>query len=380
MADGGGKKRQLNYELLRTVAMLMIVCLHYLGKGGLLVDPARADMTAAGYTAWLIEAFCLVAVNVYVLISGYFGADSGRDVLSMDASDVVRRPLRIWKQVIFYSLFFGVIALVTGIQRFDVYQCFTYLFPIVTEHYWFATAYVVLCILMPFLNAGVYHMGRGTLRVLLAALLLLFCVSKTVLPMQLPWDKYGYDAYWFVTLYLTGAYIRRYGVKFINNRVKAAFVYIGSVLVIFASFVILRLVYLRTGRFEDLINYGYTYNFLFCYTGAVGLFLAFQNRAGDGQGASKSERLRKPIELASSATFGVYLIHEHINVRDKWGMLVDAQAVLNGSVALFVIKMLGTVLLVYVVCTLTELCRQWAGAQIGKCFRGKRQGGKNGAE
>ena len=53
----------------------MIVCLHYLSKGGLLGDPARADMTATGYTAWFVEALCLVAVNVYVLISGYFGVD-----------------------------------------------------------------------------------------------------------------------------------------------------------------------------------------------------------------------------------------------------------------------------------------------------------------
>ena len=70
------KERQLNYELLRIIAMLMIVSLHYLGKGGLLGNPARQDMTAAGYTAWLAEAFCLVPVNVYVLISGYFGVDS----------------------------------------------------------------------------------------------------------------------------------------------------------------------------------------------------------------------------------------------------------------------------------------------------------------
>lgn len=29
---GAGKKRQLNYELLRILAMLMIVCLHYLRR------------------------------------------------------------------------------------------------------------------------------------------------------------------------------------------------------------------------------------------------------------------------------------------------------------------------------------------------------------
>ncbi len=69
------KDRQMNYELLRIIAMLMIVCLHYLSKGGALGDP-KQELTTNGYLAWLIEAFCLVAVNVYVLISGYFGVDS----------------------------------------------------------------------------------------------------------------------------------------------------------------------------------------------------------------------------------------------------------------------------------------------------------------
>lgn len=101
---GAGKKRQLNYELLRILAMLMIVCLHYLSKGGLLGDPSRADMTATGYTAWLVEALCLVAVNVYVLISGYFGVDSlGSQTVGKRLTfwEVMRKPFKIWKQVFF---------------------------------------------------------------------------------------------------------------------------------------------------------------------------------------------------------------------------------------------------------------------------------------
>ncbi len=65
------KKRERNYEILRILAMLMIVCLHYLSKGGALAAPT-GKLAATGYTAWFIEAFCVVAVNVYVLISGYF--------------------------------------------------------------------------------------------------------------------------------------------------------------------------------------------------------------------------------------------------------------------------------------------------------------------
>ena len=96
------KKRQLNYELLRIIAMLMIVSLHYLSKGEILGDHARNDMTVTGYVAWLIEAFCIVAVNVYVLISGYFGMDayeSGGSEKELTFWKVLRKPLKIWKQV-----------------------------------------------------------------------------------------------------------------------------------------------------------------------------------------------------------------------------------------------------------------------------------------
>lgn len=68
-------KRQANFELLRIVAMLMIIVLHYLNKGGLLVD-YTSDRTGVNYAAHLAEAFCIVAVNCYVLLSGYFLVES----------------------------------------------------------------------------------------------------------------------------------------------------------------------------------------------------------------------------------------------------------------------------------------------------------------
>ncbi len=361
------KKRQLHYELLRIAAMLMIVSLHYLSKGGLLGDPARADMTAAGYTAWFVEAFFLVAVNVYVLISGYFGVDARGGMTNgknVSFREVMRRPLRIWKQVLFYSVLFGCGAFVIGAREFDLYQLFSYCFPIVTEHYWFATSYVILCLAMPFLNAGIAYMDQRELKYLLCGFLLLFSVSKTVIPMQLPWDKYGYDSLWFVILYLTGAYLRHYEVTWIKTGWRAAMLYLGSMLTVFASFFLIRLVFFRTGRLEDLINYGYTYNFLFCYTGAVGLFLLFKEFGKQGRESGSGrmlERFRKPIELFSGATFGVYLIHEHIDVRSLWTVWVDSGTLIEGSVGNFLAHMIVTVLCVYLVCTAVELIRQRSG-------------------
>lgn len=359
---GAGKKRQLNYELLRILAMLMIVCLHYLSKGGLLGDSSRADMTATGYTAWLVEALCLVAVNVYVLISGYFGVDSlGSQTVGKRLTfwEVMRKPLKIWKQVFFYSMLFGCGAIVFGVQVFDPYRFFSYCFPIVTEHYWFATSYVFLCLLMPFLNAGISCLDQKELRYLLLGFLLLFSIAKTVIPMQLPWDKYGYDCLWFVVLYLTGAYLRRYEMPFGSRRWRAAALYLGSAAAVFGSFFVLRLVYLKTGMLGERIQYGYTYNFLFCYTGAVGLFLLFQPAKSGHSGRQQLlERFRKPVELFSGAAFGVYLIHEHLNLRAVWPQWFHCEMQAENSPAGFLGHMLATVLCVYLLCTAIELIRQ----------------------
>lgn len=353
-----GKKRQLNYELLRVIAMLMIVCLHYLSKGGLLGDPARTDMTMTGYAVWLVEAFCLVAVNVYVLISGYFGVDSREHLPGGPAitfGGVLRRPVRIWKQVFFYSMLFGCGAIVIGVQEFDIYRFFSYCFPLVTEHYWFATCYVVLCLLMPFLNVGISYLEQRQTGYLLAGLVLFFSISKTVIPMQLPWDKYGYDVLWFIVLYLTGAYLKRYKTAFVKTRGRAAVLYLGSAMAVFASFFLIRMIFMKTGKLEAMIHYGYTYNFLFCYTGAVGLFLLFKEYRAEG---GKLERFRRPIELFSGVSFGVYLIHEHINIRYAWPGWLHCEEQIGSSAAGFLCHMLLSVVCVYLVCTVIELIRQ----------------------
>ena len=121
-----------------------------------------------------------------------------------------------------------------------------------------------------------------------------------------------------------------------------------------------------TGRLEDLINYGYTYNYLFCYTGAIGLFLAFaQNQEG-----SLSERFRKPIELFSKATFGVYLIHEHMNIRNEWPKWFHCEAQLGNTVLGFLTHMILTVLAVYLFCTGIEFMRIAVADSVKRLYTG----------
>ena len=363
MEHGAKRKRQLNYELLRILAMLMIVCLHYLWKGGFLGNPERENMSAAGYVAWLIEAFCIVSVNVYVLISGYFGAGSD---LNLDKKNVLARPFKIWKQVFFYSVLIGAVAVVLSmlfpemgiVPKLDKYRIFVYIFPIVTEHYWFASAYIILCFFMPFLDRGIQALDKKSLGQLVGAFLLVFCLSKTFIPMELPWDNSGYDAFWFVALYITGAYIRLYGMPFIDSRIKAAVLYIMSVSAIFASFLLIRRVYFTSGTFMPFIRYEYSYNYLFCYLGAIGLFMLFSDAFSKRGGGGWIERFRKPIELVSGAAFGVYLIHEHMEIRYIWVRWFKCRDYVDAPLFVFLGHMVFTVLTVYIACTAIEIVRQ----------------------
>ena len=65
------KARQANIELLRIIAMLMVVTLHYLIKGQATVSLV-SDTGILNLLLWFLKALCIVTINVYVLISGYF--------------------------------------------------------------------------------------------------------------------------------------------------------------------------------------------------------------------------------------------------------------------------------------------------------------------
>ena len=87
------KKRQSNYEVLRVIAMAMIVAMHFMLKGGIAV-PMSENGSLVNHVAWLIEAFCIVAANCYVLISGYF---------LVEVQWKLRKLISLVAQILFYS-------------------------------------------------------------------------------------------------------------------------------------------------------------------------------------------------------------------------------------------------------------------------------------
>ena len=65
------KKRMANYELLRAVAMLMVVVLHFLTHSQSLLEAGERDsFNLVTLVGTALEFFSIAAVNTYVLNSG----------------------------------------------------------------------------------------------------------------------------------------------------------------------------------------------------------------------------------------------------------------------------------------------------------------------
>ena len=65
-------KRNPNIELLRIISMMMVLVLHCLSWGGALDYRSGIQL----YVYWWLEALAIVAVDIFVLISGYFLVES----------------------------------------------------------------------------------------------------------------------------------------------------------------------------------------------------------------------------------------------------------------------------------------------------------------
>lgn len=312
-----GQDRMANLELLRCVAMMMVVALHYLGKGGLLADLTGENLGAAELAAWLLECFCIVAVNVYMFLSGYF---LGRS--SFKLSRLIGLLLQIW----FYSVAFGLLGALTGLMTetaFDTHFLLTLVFPVSMGHYWFMTAYVFLYLLFPFVGRAAEGMSKRQFQVALGLLLAAFCILKSVLPLRLETDQQGYDCLWYLCVFLTAVYVRRFGTALLEKRHRCLFLYVGCCLLIFAGTMGLRLVYLQTGSLERMLKMFLEYNHVLPFLAAVGLFGVFYGIKIKGKAAWL-------INKAAPYTLGVYLLHENMGLRYAWQRWLGSERVAAG--------------------------------------------------
>lgn len=295
------KRRNAAFELLRVIAMLMIIGHHLSYYSGLMnIEPGMQR-----HFARFINVGGKLGVNVFVMIGAWF--------MSAKAYRA-EHTARIWLQTLstgclcaaVYGLFLGGSNMQSAVLQA--------LFPVGQSGYWFAAHYIVLTLMSPFLNLLLRETSGRAMDALLVVLTLVLSAIPTVFIGK---TTFFSPIFWFVYLYLLTGRLRMRPIR-LPGRLWSGLFWAGVVFVC-GSTVLFEHLKEKIPLLENQVNYfGNRMETLPVLVSSVGLFMSFA--------------VRKPfesrlIERAGAACFGVYLLHDSPLLRGwLWNDVVRAGA------------------------------------------------------
>lgn len=354
------KKRISNIELLRIIAMFMIVASHLACHG---VQHCNDSINA--YKIWqagstfnkIFVSFLtpggMIGVACFFMITGYFNIEKNSFSLK-----------KVVLQGSFYGLFSVLLLVVAKIMKYNFEDIdFSVLFstavksifvPITNGNvWWFLTAYVYLMLLTPFLNRVAQKLNKkGYLFFILFVWLVVYSLDGTL-----------FGLYWSVQrgvlFYLIGGYIKinidvkRFKAKS-KEKIILTLVAVLSWVVDFAAMFVTDgkryIVNNKPGNIMDTIGVVFGNGFILaipvviCSISIFVLFLSFEFE-------------NKFVNNIAKTTFGVYLIHDSVFARSFiWHGILKVDTVLYKS-GLFPVYAMCSIVAVFIICSFVDMIR-----------------------
>lgn len=228
MTATGDKKsvRLSNIELLRMLAMFLVLLVHadFFSLG----SPSADEIVHKPLDAFLrifFESISIVCVNVFVLISGWFGIKPSFKGLC-----------NFLYQCLFFLIGLYIITIIIGVNRISPGGLAGCVFA--TKLNWFIKAYLLLYFLSPVLNAFIKTASQKTFKLVLISFFAFTCTYGWIGAAS--FMDNGYTTLFFIGLYLLARYIRLYTPKWSQHTpwVYLAIYLLCAILVTAVSFLI----------------------------------------------------------------------------------------------------------------------------------------------
>lgn len=275
-------KRILNFELLRVVAMLMVLCLH--ANFMTFHHPTMSDSPVSVFLRSEWQSLCLVAVNTFVMISGWFG---------------IRPSIKGFSNFMWQVFYIIGLSVAVEIVIFNVpvtYQLILGCFGLYASGGWFVGAYLALYFVAPFLNGYIKNTSDSKI---LMSLIAFFVFEVIFGATGVRFVNFGYSPYSFIGLYILSGYLRKkqfrirpsvaFGLYFLCTAVSGVFTF-----VIFLT---------NNITMRDAVL---AYTNPLIIAGAAFLLLSF---AGIDPAKFERRPWSKIIPWLSTSCFAVYLLH-----------------------------------------------------------------------
>ena len=339
-----GKERQSNFELLKIISMLGVIVLHYNHPtiGG--AFQYVSFYSTKGMVLYFLECAFVSAVNVFMLISGYFMGGS--------KSIGLAKPLRLLTQVALFRLVEYLLKVVFQAMPLTAGGVLSQLLPAS----YFAVLYVAVYLVSPFVNHLMSRLNTRGLKTLMITAVSLISVwpflvdfieaaSKTsftgLSTIGVEGSQQGYTFLNFLLMYMIGAFLR---ITNLNWKPWLA------ATVLLACWTVDYL-FLRW-----LVNNGIKSSLVLEYCNplvvlsAVSQFLLFKNW---------KLKSSKAINSFSKAAFSVYLLNSVLLV-----LFVDTEKATSGSGLMLLIHLAATCVAICFVCWVAQILFDWITAPL----------------
>lgn len=327
------KERRSNIELLRILSILLVLAHHFSIHGGFKI----LEMSVSVNKVWfyLLQLGGKIGVDVFVIISGYFLISSTKIKIS--------KILKFWLQLFSYSILIYLGFIFVGNETLSIKELIKNCFPILFERWWFASTYFLLYLLSPYLNIFLNSFNKQEYQKFILFLSFLWCIIPTFTTKNFQSNP----LLWFIYLYALAGYIRLYGLL-ADLKAKTCILFAVFVsLLTLLSAIGFDILGKKINIFSEHTDYFFDMQKLPILVVSVLLFLGF---------LKIDLGLNGVINIISSATFGVYLIHDNAYVREFLWKILFRNASYTFSDYLIPYS-IWVIIIVYVVCTLIELMR-----------------------
>ena len=272
---GGGNNRQSNIEALRLLSMLMVLNLHSFWG----YEHGTGILQAVDFFR---ESTSICAVNAFLIISGYFS---------------IKWKFKSFFNLIFQLFFyaFGVYALAAAIGVIDFStKEFLMNATCIYKHWGFITAYVLLYMLSPMLNA---LSEKLTTKELFLTIIVLYA-SEWLITRDCGSMNYG-------ILYLIGRFIQKSdAVNRLEMNASKSY-WLTTILIFVLVYISYIFLHFTTAEKMQGFVFGYNYSGPFVILQAVFLFLVF----------ARMNFTSKFINWCSASCLSIFLIHMHPSIK-----------------------------------------------------------------
>ena len=301
-------------------------------SGHLLSQSSLAGVEGTNHIlAMLLGSGVRIGVNVFLILGVWF---------MVDATFKAERIVRLYLEVVFYSVPITCCMLLAG-HAGDARNVIQGLLPFFGRSVWFASAYISLIALSPFLNR-VFLLPMKAQQTLLGLLIVLFCIVPTI-PCSTPLD-YLADFTWFCVVYLL---VGMWKNSNMGMRVRGRWRFLLAGAVLYLALVAARCVP-QTQAVADywIVNIKSLPNFI-C---AVFVFVGFL-RLDIGS--------NRCINAAARSVFAVYIIHQvPAFIQFQWNTIFRADQLLGESPLVFACGTLGIALAVFICASVIDFFRR----------------------